>query len=165
MAILVLDGHSLGVAIIDESDWGFVSSLRGSGHRFYLYGGSKKLGRRYVGVASPSPRGLRVESYLQNLLLPDAEEVDHINRDTLDYRRENLRPCSHRENMLNQTRKSKSSNLPKGVYAYKEGYRATIRIVGGKRLAAFFKKLDDAHRWYNEMAQLHHGAFACVDPL
>ena len=55
---------------------------------------------------------------------PPDKDTDHVNHDTLDNRRQNLRICTTRQNMMNQKPKSKSSRF-KGVMRDRDGYWIT----------------------------------------
>lgn len=57
--------------------------------------------RGYACCAEPRPGGGSTQRQLHSVLLPDAPEVDHINRDKLDNRRSNLRAVTHQQNMEN----------------------------------------------------------------
>ena len=52
----------------------------------------------------------------------DGEEVDHINGNTLDNRKSNLRICTHAENLRNKNTKSKITGF-KGVVYKKDSWR------------------------------------------
>ncbi len=52
----------------------------------------------------------RMHRYIMDA--PDHLQVDHINHDTLDNRRCNLRLCSNAENQLNKRKKSKAVIQP-----------------------------------------------------
>jgi hypothetical protein len=61
---------------------------------------------------------------------PDGKEVDHLNHDTLDNRKDNLRVTNHRENCSN-----KRNHSPYGVGVYKSmsgGRFHTKATVNGK---------------------------------
>lgn len=62
---------------------------------------------------------------------PDTDCIDHVNRNKLDNRKSNLKPCSDSENQRNRpTLKGKSSRF-RGVSARNGKWQVVIR-VGGK---------------------------------
>lgn len=94
--------------------------------------------------------------------------VDHINHDTLDNRRENLRVCSAKENQWNKSRQyNKQSSLYKGVFVRIIGKRtrisASIRIDGCLKHIGDFKTLEEAARAYDQEAINYYGEFACLN--
>jgi hypothetical protein len=89
-----------------------------------------------------------------------AEEVDHWNGDTLDNRRENLRPCTHKQNRGNMRSRSKSGF--KGVTWHKRQGRwmAQIGINYTVRFLGYFDDPAAAARAYDVAARIHFGEFA-----
>lgn len=84
----------------------------------------------------------------------DGYVIDHINGVTDDNRLDNLRICSHRQNLRNM--KKKDTELPLGVYFDKSRgtYKASVGL-GEKGKAVFkrFKSVDDAVLWRNSMTK------------
>lgn len=73
-------------------------------------------------------RGNRIHTYL--LGETPGYEVDHINLDTFDNRRCNLRVCTHQQNQCNQPLQKNNISGVTGVsfYAPRKKYRARIKI-------------------------------------
>jgi len=91
-------------------------------------------------------------------------EVDHINHDTLDNRRSNLRVCSRSENNRNKSKIKTNTSGYKGV-SFKAGrWVAYIGVnVAGKRKNKFLgacDKKEDAYMLYCEASKIYHGDFA-----
>jgi len=91
----------------------------------------------------------RKSKYFHRLIMntPKGLMVDHMNHDTLDNRKINLRNVSHRENLSNQKRKSELSSSYVGVYWNKRArkWKAYIQINGKqKNLGYFTDELDAA---------------------
>lgn len=102
------------------------------------------------------------------LLSPKKDEVvDHINRNGLDNRRENLRLCSHSENVRNSAKHIKSTSKFKGVYlpSGRDKWRAVIRINGKKKSLGTFASELEAAIAYNNAALKYFGKFAYLNPL
>jgi hypothetical protein len=90
--------------------------------------------------------------------------VDHINGNTLDNRRSNLRVCTHAENMRNRRKNSNSSSGYKGVFwdnHYKK-WSSYIR-VNNKRI--YLGRFDDskvAYEAYVAASKKYHGEFGRI---
>ena len=87
--------------------------------------------------------------------------VDHINGNTLDNRKDNLRVCTVAENNCNRINKRNSIGY-KGVR--KEGskekpYTARIQHKGKVYLLGSFTSPEEAHEAYCEKAKEFHGEF------
>ncbi len=99
---------------------------------------------------------------------PKGLETDHKNHDTLDNRRENLRTCTHSQNMANQHNQSRKSTLSsrfKGVSwnSERQCWRANIRIDGRTRFLGQFDDEKDAASAYDAKARELFGEFALTN--
>lgn len=65
---------------------------------------------------------------IQHLIIPfkKGKVIDHINGKVYDNRRDNLRICSHKENMQNSKKRKHSKNLYKGIRQVPSGKYITI---------------------------------------
>lgn len=89
--------------------------------------------------------------------------VDHINGNPLDNRRENLRLCTHANNMRNNKGWSKNTtSMYKGVSWDKKRKKWQAKISkNGKTIAlGRYSSEQKAALAYNEAAKKHHGEFA-----
>jgi len=86
--------------------------------------------------------------------------VDHINGDTLDNRRSNLRVCTQAQNLRNRKMSKCSSSGFKGVYATGERWRARITSKGDRFYLGSFDNPEAAHEAYCRAAKILHGDFA-----
>jgi len=144
-------------ALIDESEAEWV--LR---HMWRLL----TVGRSSTGYAQAAGMQKGPErGRLHRLLLhPDAQQaVDHVNLDTLDNRRTNLRLCSHAENLRNTivSRRNNTTGFKGVVYDRRKGkYRACISMDGQKHRLGWYADPQEAALVYDEAARRLHGAFA-----
>ena len=87
-------------------------------------------------------------------------KVDHINGDTLDNRRSNLRVCTHAENIRNcKTYKNNKLGV-KGVFVHQNRYRARIRFDNKVYELGIHDTIEAAAKAYERGAQRYHGEFA-----
>lgn len=91
--------------------------------------------------------------------------VDHINQDTLDNRRANLRLCSHSENLRNSRGHRNRLSRYKGVSRQGGRWRALIQIDGKQHYLGGFKSEEDAASAYNAAAIQRDGEFARLNDL
>lgn len=84
------------------------------------------------------------------------EQVDHINRDGLDNRWENLRLASHSENQRNgRPRPLKGASWHKAS----QKWRAVITVNDKQIALGYFETAEEAHEAYREASAKYHGVF------
>lgn len=69
---------------------------------------------------------------------------DHINHDTLDYQKENLRNITYSQNLMNRKKLKSNSSGITGVKNNHGRYRATLTVSGFCVLDRTFANMDDA---------------------
>lgn len=79
----------VGAALVDDADFVEVRATRWRLIKQHTSYGRATIDGRHV--------------YLHWFLLPDADEIDHVNHDGLDNRRANLRSDTHQQNALNRS--------------------------------------------------------------
>lgn len=101
------------------------------------------------------------------LRAPDGVEVDHINRNRYDNRRENLRLCTRRQNQCNVPKNCKNKSGYKGVSIrsdkIKNIFSAHVSIDGKRKNLGSFFTAEAAARAYDEAAAKHYGEFAFLN--
>jgi hypothetical protein len=153
------------VALIDDEDYEIASK-----YKWYACRSSKK-GITSVMTKLPTVNGNRPTVYLHRLIMnaPDGKFVDHINRDVLDNRKENLRLCNNQQNCCNRMRTNSSGY--KGVFKRREKkytrdrYRAYINLDGKRVNLGTFDTAEEAALAYNKKAIELHGKFASLNIL
>jgi len=94
-------------------------------------------------------------------------EIDHINHNTLDNRKSNLRFCSHMQNTVNKIPYGKSKYLGVTIFKTKNSsnkyytYIKSVITVNKKQInLGNFKTEELAAKAYDNAAKLYHGEFA-----
>lgn len=147
------------VAIVDDDDFAALSANKWTAvvtgkktKRVYAYRrtGWDNTKRRYTGVV-----------YMHRVIVatPDGFDVDHINGDTLDNRRSNLRTATRSQNLANNRRaigvtgyRGVSPTSSHETLPYKVQFR-------GKRIGTFHDKIEAA-KAYDAAAIKEFGEFA-----
>lgn len=145
------------ISIVDEEDYDRVNE-----HIWFSSG----RGNHIQAIAHFGKSTILMSRFIMNA--KSGEEVDHINHDTLDNRRSNLRLCSHAENHRNLVKfKNGITSKFKGVCfdPSRKKYRA-YGVLNYKQhhIGRFDKELDAATA-YNAWASEHHGEFACLNVI
>jgi flagellar basal body rod protein FlgC len=93
---------------------------------------------------------------------PDGMDTDHINSNGLDNRRQNLRICTHAENLANRKKQISNTSGYKGVSWDKscKKWAANISICGKYKKLGRFTDLVEAARAYDAAAKEVYGEFA-----
>ena len=147
-SITLTQGKSV---LVDDEDFEKLNQHKWYYHQGYAF---RKAG----------PRIFQVSIFMHREIMqtPDGMETDHINGDSLDNRRENLRICTHAENLRNRKMNSGNKSGYKGVYWFSQRgkWRAAITLNGKNVHLGLFTDPADAAKAYDKAAQEHFGEFA-----
>ena len=145
------------LAIVDDEDYPKLKMYNWSTTHYGHLCRGKRIGKKTINI-------LLHRYILGNI--PDDLEVDHINGNPLDNRKENLRLCTHQQNMCNKSRHKNCRSGYKGVTwdSWAKKWRATITFMGIIH-KKHFKSDEDAARWYNKMAKKYHKEFARLNEI
>ena len=119
----------------------------------------------------PLPRGHRVTpsiSMHRDIMgNPQGMEVDHINGDRLDNRRENLRVCTKAENRRNVGLRRNNGTGYKGVCYRKDikQWQAQISVNSKAVYLGYYETPEEAAKKYNDAASKYYGKFANLNNL
>ena len=110
----------------------------------------------YYALTKISGKPVRMQRFIMNA--PKGKYVDHINHNTLDNRKSNLRIVSPRENVLNSKSKSGSTSIYKGVSLRKTTgrFEAYIRTNGKRKHLGFYDTEEEAAKIYDQYAKEYY---------
>jgi len=149
------------VVLVDKQDAWLLTS-----YTPYLTGYGVSGGANYVRLRKPCGTTIALSRAILSCT-DEALFVDHINRNTMDNRRSNLRTSSRAQNNANRCT---WGTWPKGI-SYDESkqlFRARIQVNGKRISLGRYKNLEDACAAYNRAAQEYHNEFAttsCAEDL
>ena len=147
-------------AIVDEDMWWELSQYN------WQYSEDKSG----YGVATRWKKGggkVQMHRQVANCHDPDLK-VDHINGNSLDDRRENLRVCTHQQNAHNVAkRRDGVTSEYKGVWIHKRSgkYESQITVNGRTQHIGMFGSPDVAALAYNFAALLYYDEFAFLNVI
>lgn len=139
-------------AIIDEADFPEISSYKWYFHQGRAVRKPKTIDKKRTGFIWMH----------REIAKPDDDKViDHINGNTLDNRRENLRICTRSQNQWNKSPRIKSFTRMKNIHWKKEKKRYAVRFqkFGKKIEFGYFKNLEEAIKVRNDAVLSVHEGF------
>lgn len=148
-----------GVVLVDPAD-------------FNTYG-KNKWQRHSSGYAArvTTVKGVKTFVTLHRLIMnaPKGAQVDHIDGDTFNNRRSNLRICTPSQNMMNRAPTKGTRSAYKGItyvnekFSRKNRWMASIRSGGIKKTIGYYATEIEAAKAYDSAARIYHGEFARVN--
>jgi hypothetical protein len=148
-------------AIVDASDyewlmqWNWSATCNKDKEIYYATRGNTK---------GCFPRNIYMHRQIMREIMNGVEypETDHENRNSLDNRRKNLRPCTHSQNQSNHSLSRRNTSGFKGVSWGKANnkWQAQTSIEGQQRHLGYFSTKEEAFAAYCEFTKAHKGEFA-----
>lgn len=145
------------VAIVDDDDFEQLNAfkwyaIRNSRNYLYAARGVWEKGKA---------RQILMHRVIMNT--PIGMLTDHVNGNSLDNRKENLRICTNQQNLRNRKNPNKNNKLEiKGVHWCQSNkkFQATIQVNGKTIHLGFYNVLGDADSAYRFAEEKHFGIFA-----
>lgn len=157
------------VTIVDEIDYEYVSQFKWSSA--YMPKGDVYYSVRYVTHQEIKGRAKRIwmhHDIFKRIIggtIPKGFLIDHIDGNSLNNRRSNLRLATRQENNRNRKKSKNNTSGYKGVCfdKYKKKWVATIGVDGKVIWLGRFKTPELAYEAYCEAAIKYHGEFARLE--
>ncbi len=151
-------GKSGQFALVDDEDFERVSC-------FKWYTDTLGYIQRTYSTVEQSIKGKKTCLLHREILPSCAKEIDHINGNKADNRKENLRECTRSQNCINQAIRKDNKSGVKGVYWAKDRqkWRACIGVNWKTINLGTFKNKEDALVAYNDAAIKYFGEFAVLN--
>lgn len=152
--ITLTKGYS---CMVDDEDYEYLSQFK-----WYA---KKSRNLHYAARSNKKDKSKPITIWMHRdiLNLHGSEYVcDHIDGNSLDNRKSNLRKCTSSQNRLNCPARKDSSTGIKGVFKLKgtNNFYAKIRANGVIKNLGSFVNIEDAKEAYNKEAVIIHGEFA-----
>jgi len=138
-------------AVVDDEDYPELSKHK------WMFSGS--------GYASRTNKSILMHRVIMSA--PRGLEVDHINMDKLDNRKENLRLCTPTQNRMNTGLRSNNKTGYKGVFYYKRTGKYAVAIAYLKKRIhlGYYDSAEEAALVYNKKSKELYGEFARLNGL
>ncbi len=144
--------------IIDNEDFKKVNQFKWSLDKCNNYFYVRRLKQK---------NNIKTKIYLHRFIMncPDNMQIDHINHNTLDNRKCNLRICTKSQNQINRLKRKNCSSKYKGVYLHKQNQKwiSEINYLGKKIYLGCFKTEKEAAKVYNKIVKKYHGEYVYLN--
>jgi hypothetical protein len=151
------------VALVDDADYEYLNQwkwhFKTNGNNFYAVRTVKSIDGKYG-------KKIILHRFLLNIT-NSSLHIDHINNNSLDNRKINLRVCTRDENLRNRKVNLNNKSGYKGVYWSKAGKKWASSIGINKKIIylGLFTNPKEAARAYNAAAIKLHGEFAKLNEI
>ncbi len=137
-------------ALVDDSEYDFLTA-----HSWYAHPDGK--GQMYAAT-----RIMDKIVYMHDFLMDvdDGTKVDHINNNSLDNQKENLRKATDQENARNKSKQEGTSSGYKGVTKVKNRWKASMSIDNKDIHIGYYDTEKEAADAYDKATKKEFGEFA-----
>lgn len=140
-------------AFVDEGDFAWLSQWK------WYYANGYAVRSDYS--SGKPPKQIKMHRRIMNE--PDNMEVDHINTDGLDNRKQNLRVATKAQNQQNASTPKNNTSGFKGVHKPKRGLGWLVYIQND--YVGYFHDIREAAQAYNREALIRFGEFARLNDV
>lgn len=144
------------VALVNSEDYDFINKWKW------------RFNSRGYAIRSETINGIKKYILMHRIInnTEDGLDTDHINRNKLDNRRNNLRSATRQQNQMNKPSVNGTSKY-KGVSWNKrdEVWHSRIKIDGKLKHLGYFKSEVEAAKTYNKKAKELHSEFAVLNEV
>lgn len=144
------------VTVVDDADFDWLSQWKWFAHfNFYNWYAART-------VWQLDGKSHTVKMHRIIIAAGDGTEIDHIDGDGLNNRRDNLRVVTHQQNMFNRSTTRKNISGFKGVTWHKRDliWQVNIGCNGKTKYLGSFHDAEEAARVYDAAARKLFGEFA-----
>lgn len=136
--------------LVDDEDYDYLNQFNWYAHKSKNYWSAIRMSKRKIII---------MHRVIMNC--PDDKLVDHINHNSLDNRKENLRICNRKENARNSRLSKRNTSGIKGVSWNSDikKWVSSIRINGKNTVLGRFKSLKSAKNAYEKVGLKYHKEF------
>ena len=142
------------VTMVDDEDFDYLNQWKWNAHW-------NKNTNSYYAVRSSGPRN-KIESFRMNRTImntPKGMICDHINHNTLDNRKENLRNVTPSQSSMNRRTHSNNKFGEKCISSHGYGFRVIIQKERKIVIRKTYKNLEDAIKARDIALVKYHGEF------
>lgn len=163
MAVIEISGYKVE---IDDEDLDKVMQKK-----WYIRRADVKYGLYYF-VANGSRKkenkqnSILLHRFIMNCTPNDGTIIDHMDKNTLNNKKSNLRVCTHADNMRNRSKECINKTGYKGVYRRTfDGYYVAAIHNNDRPSSHIYQSRDllECVKWYDMIAIKLHGEFACIN--
>jgi len=138
-------------SLVDDEDFEFLNQFKWYAHW------SRHNKAYYATRKGQKQKHILMHRFLMKT--PDGMVCDHINHNTLDNQKRNLRNCTFLENAWNKKKYKTNTTGVKGVRFQQGKYDAQLIVRGVVVFRARFETKEEAEAAYEREARKHHGEF------
>lgn len=149
--------HGLKQVLIDDEDYDKIK---------HLYWCIVPNRRTFYALSRIKIAHKKYKTVRMHQLLIDGKPIDHKDGNGLNNQKSNLRRATYQQNNFNTPLTKRNKTGFKGVY--KTPYNtfvACVRVSGRLIHGGCFRNPIEAAKKYNELAIIHHGEFAWLNPV
>lgn len=147
------------VALVDDEDYSYLNQFNWT---------AGKLNQNYFALRRIVINGKQKMILMHREIMgaKKDEEIDHIDFNTLNNQKSNLRICNRRQNLVHRRARSKSGYLGVKVEGkYKNLYSASITVNREKIYLGLYKTPEEAALAFNKASIKYNGEFAYLNNI